>query len=64
MRGKRVLSLLMAGMLLAGCGTVSQKEEELKRDLADDLDADFAKKDFLSSTIWHVLFQMGLPSLS
>ena len=30
MRGKRVLSLLMAGMLLAGCGTVSQKEEELK----------------------------------
>lgn len=30
MRGKRVLSLLMAGVLLAGCGTVSQKEEELK----------------------------------
>lgn len=30
MRGKRVLTLLMAGVLLAGCGTVSQKEEELK----------------------------------
>jgi len=30
MRGKRVLGLLLAGMLLTGCGTGSQGEEQLK----------------------------------